>query len=285
MTRFASVLVTALVGGCASAPARTARTSQDTTVTLIVVATPKQSSLASVDLLVDGTPSRFLLDTGAALSSLGLDANTRRYRSLGSDTSTGVSGNAEPCDVVQPNELRLGGHRFAKPRIRRCDRNVVGMDLLGRFVFQVDLAAHALRILRSLPENLPRYRMQILRRGHMTIPIQIGDQHVQALFDTGADSTIVDSAFVDQHPELFVFARSEPGRDAHGHAVESKVYRCPALDIGQHDLRDMEVATFDFGSYLRSRMEGAPLILGNNVISQARWTFDVGASEWTLESP
>lgn len=271
MPRRSFVMLAALACACAR------------TIPLTVTETGPQTWLARVDLLVDGAPMPFLFDTGAATSSLGVDPRTSRYPSLGTDASTGVSGQAEPCDVVQPKEIRLGSHRFAKPRLHRCDRNILGMDLLGTVVFQVDLTAHALRILPSLPEGVAVQPMQRLRRGHMTIPVEAGDQRVQALVDTGSDATVVASAFVEQHPGLFVMKRSTSGRDAHGHEVESNVYRCPTLRIGALQLQDVEVAGFDFGPELRSHMEGAPLILGNNVIGRAKWTFDPNAATWTVE--
>ena len=274
------VIVAALASACAATP-RPPTPADENRIPLVVTPTGPDRRLADVDLLVDGTPARFLLDTGAAVSSVANDAWAKRYPTLGPDTSTGVSGRPEPCDVIQPNEIRLASHRFAAPRITRCDRNILGIDLLGTVVFQVDLAARALRILPSFPRDGPRHPLRTLRRGHVTVPLALGDQRVWGLIDTGADTTVIDSAFVDRHPEAFTLARTEPGTDAHGHAVESKVFRCREVDVGPLKLNDVEVAAFDFGDYLRSRMEGAPLIVGNDVIGHARWTFDVAGGAWS----
>jgi len=43
------------------------------------------------------------------------------------------------------------------------------------------------------------------------------------------------------------------------------------------------MAAFDFGDHLRNSMEGSPIILGNNVIEHAKWSFDLKSNQWLME--
>lgn len=42
------------------------------------------------------------------------------------------------------------------------------------------------------------------------------------------------------------------------------------------------MAAFKFDYHLRENMEGAPIILGNNVIAHAKWIFDLKSAQWSL---
>jgi len=155
--------------------------------------------------------------------------------------------------------------------------------LVGDVIFKIDLKAKTLGILSALPKGIAAQPIRKLARGHLTIPIHLGEQVVDALFDTGADITVIDSEYVQGHAQLFELVRSEEGTDAHGHRVQSNVYRCRTIIVGQLRLVNVEMASFDFGEFLRERMEGSPVILGNNVISRATWSFDMKAAKWASE--
>jgi len=95
---------------CARKPVEKSASIITESIPLIVTSTGSEVRLAQLEMSVDGQSSRFLLDTGAASSSLAVDDHTKHYSSLGIDKSKGVSGKAEQCDIVQPNEIRLGHH-------------------------------------------------------------------------------------------------------------------------------------------------------------------------------
>lgn len=251
-------------------------------IPLIESPTESGKYVTDIEIYVDGAKRRFLLDTGAASSSIREDDETMKYPSLGKDESKGASGKAKVCDIIQPKTIRIGLQEISKPKIKRCDRNILGMDLLGQFAFQVDLAQKRLNVLAQMPSNLRSFSIRRLKRGHVTIPSIFGKQKVDVLFDTGADTTVIDSQFVNKHPELFKLIRSEDGTDAHGHKIESKIYECESVELGDLKLRNVEMAAFDFGKHLRESMEGSPVILGSNVISKAVWNFDLKAGKWAV---
>lgn len=244
-------------------------------VPLIERTTEPGKFVTDIEVLVDGIKKRFLLDTGAASSNIQEDQDTAKYSVLEKGESKGASGKAEICDVVQPTSIVIGLHPISKPKLKRCGRSILGLDLLGDLIFQVDLSHKNLNVLDKVPSNHQTFPIKRLKPGHVTIPMKFGSQKVDVLFDTGADTTVIDARFIKNHSDLFKLLRSEDGTDANGHKIESKIYECSSVEIGNFKLKNVEMAAFDFGSYLRESMEGSSVILGNNVISKAVWTFDL----------
>lgn len=278
-----------LVAGCAARQqaATRARAAAATprfviSIPLVIRHTGPDAELADVVVDVDGRARRFLLDTGEPESSIVDDASTATYPSLGPAATTGVSGKATPCQLVAPQTIELGTRVFHHRRIKRCRQNLLGMDILGAAVFQIDLRREKLNLLNRLPRNVPTHPIRRLATGHMTIPVRLATQRVYGLFDSGADTTVIDSRYVKQHPASFARVRAENGVDASGSTVASSIYVCKTLAVGPIHLENVKMAAFDFGPGLRQRAEGAPIILGNNVIARAVWTFDLASGRWTV---
>ena len=103
---------------------------------------------------------------------------------------------------------------------------------------------------------------------------------MDVLFDTGADTTIIDLQYIKQNAELFQLVRSEGGYDHHGNKIPSEIYKVAEVEVGTLRLQNIEMATFDFGMHLRQKMEGVPIILGNNIIGGAAWAFDLKLCRW-----
>jgi predicted aspartyl protease len=269
--------------GCTSLSDKREAKLPSETIHLIKRSTENDHFVTDIEGLVDGSKTLFLLDTGAATSSLAEDEHTKAYPSLGKEDAKGAAGKATPCDIVQPRQISIGNLAFHHPRIKRCRTNILGLDLLGPSGFEVDLAGLKLLIGKSTDRKL-QFPLRRLSRGHITIPLKIQDQVVDALFDTGADTTVIDSQFVQRNPQLFEPIRSEEGTDALGNKIASQIYRCRSIQAGKLRLENVEMAAFDFGDFLRSRMEGSPLILGNNIISHAKWSFDLKNGLWGNEA-
>jgi len=167
--------------------------------------------------------------------------------------------------------------------LKRCDWNTLGLDILKNVVFQVDFAEKKLNVLKELPDSNRPNPIRRLSPGHITIPLALGDKSTDVLYDTGSDATLIDSQFIENNSKLFSLVRSEDGFDAHWNRIPSKVYKTPTLKVGNLKMKDVEMAAFDFGSFMREKMEGAPIILGNNVITKGKWSFDLEKNQWALE--
>jgi Aspartyl protease len=272
----AMACLVALASSCFASP------SAPDFIPLKLVSRDSGERVAYIDSVVDGSVVSMLLDTGSASTSIAVDNHTRAYPALESAPSRGVSGVPEPCDVVLPGRISLGSRVLVNTRVKRCGAATLGIDLLARWIFQVDFPHSRLALLTALPPGLTRYPLTRLRAGHIVLPIHLDDLAVNALFDTGSDATVVDLKFLEKHRDLFVLQSAETGYDAAGHPVRSDIYLCRVVTLGRLRLQRLRVATFDFGETLRTRMEGAPVILGTNVISKAVWSIDTPRRRWTM---
>lgn len=250
---------------------------------MLLRATGSGTFVPDVEVLVDGIPKVFLLDTGAVTSSICNDAHVDSYASIRANESKAASGIGKTGDIIQPDKIVVGGYLFRKFQITRCGPSLLGLDRLQEVVFQVDLKAKKLNFLKHLPSESTKYPIHRLSSGHMTVPLKMGTMTADALFDTGADTTVIDSQFVKSNMNLFKLLRSEVGTDALGNKIPSEIYLCDSVQVGELVMKGVEMAAFDFGGHLRKHMEGSPIILGNNVISGGTWTFDLTLNQWTCE--
>jgi len=155
--------------------------------------------VVEIEVVVDGSVKRFLFDTGAAASNLGSDDQSKAYPSLGKSKSRGASGNSVANDIVQPRKIELGSLKFEKYQIKRCENYTLDLDLLVNKIFQIDLRNLKVNFLEHMPFNVAPQSIKRLSPGHLTIPIKLETQMVDVLFDTGADSTVIDLQFIKQH--------------------------------------------------------------------------------------
>lgn len=251
-------------------------------IPLTIISTGPETFVAEVQISVDGQIKPFLLDTGAASSTIIEDEQTKNYTTLKEVESKGASGIATVAHIIQFQKISMGEYFFKKSQLKRTDRSILGIDLIGEQIFEVDLKNKWLNILTEFPDKDLSYSVQMLASKHFTIPLSLGKANVNVLFDTGADTTVIDSEYIKNNVELFELVRSEDGFDAHGNKIPSKVYKVAQIEIGTLKLQNVEMATFDFGEHLREKMEGSPIILGNNVIAKASWIFDLQLGRWSL---
>ena len=245
------------------------------------VRTGESGVLPFVDTELDRRARTFLVDTGAARTSIRTDADSAGYPSLGRVEARGASGEPRWVDEVQPEVFRLGDLALEVPRLRRGEHDILGLDLLGQRTLVIDLTAASLTLGAELTGD--RRSLRRLKRGHVTLPITLGGHETLALFDTGADSSVIDAAFVAAHPERFTRVGSEDGYDAHGVKIPSEVLELDTAQVGPLELRSLRLAAFPFSDDMRDGLEGAPLVLGNDVIQRARWGLDLATAVWTCE--
>lgn len=254
------------------------------TIPLIITQSGPDSQLIEIEVQIDGQTQRLLFDTGAASSGVSTTPFTNHYPTLSAGESTGVSGKSLSCDLIQPARIVFGKHITYQPKLQRCNRDLFGIDLLRDLAFRIDMKRSEFAIIQRLPIGPPQYQLNLLSAGHIAMPLNVGFDTTRGLFDTGADKTVIDSRFVQLHADDFDFVRPDTGSDANGNAIKSGIYRCKILQIGPLRLRDLEVAVFDFGDVLRQSMEQVPIILGTDVIAQARWNIDLASAQWSAQT-
>ncbi len=243
--------------------------------------TSEKASVFEIELFVEGKSKLFVLDTGAVKSSICRDSQTENFQLVKIAVSTGASGKSIAADIVKVGEIKLGNYIFQNKNLSRSNVNLFGLDFLEAVVFQVDLKKKQLTFLNQQMQMLGKLRR--LKTGHFIVPIKIQNISTEVLFDTGADITVINTKFINDNSNLFEWIRKENGADAHGHVIESEIYSCNKFQIGSLQLEKVEMATFDFSEHMIKKMEGVPIILGNNVIEKAKWTFDLKNEYWNVE--
>ena len=107
------------------------------TISLIKRSTGSESYVTDIEIDVDGHRIPFLFDTGAVSSNMAASGHALNYPSLGKEESKGASGQSTPCDIIQPLKIKIGQIEFEKPRIKRCNSNILGLDLIGKNGFEI----------------------------------------------------------------------------------------------------------------------------------------------------
>jgi hypothetical protein len=155
-----------------------------------------------VDIMVNGRPFRFALETGG--SFFGVSA--RLAKSLGLAVTPVAEGTAGPRATTNVDSVQLGGVVFYNQRAAVTEMfdargwdGIVSPPLLRAVLYTLDLRNNRLRLERgALPDVDQRTVLAISRtdRGNrIAFPVQLGDDTVHPVMDTQSllDLTISDS--------------------------------------------------------------------------------------------
>jgi hypothetical protein len=227
--------------------------------------------------IVNGIPKTFVLDTGAANTSLAKDDQTQNFQSIQK-----ING----CDQVMTNHFQAAGVQRAGMRLLRCptEVNTLGIDMLYNLVVSFSFTRATFASIPTLPIN--QIALPLRRSGtrQIEVPAQIASIPTLALFDTGSEYTVIDRNFVNAHTEFF-----KPGpvdsvmvTDFMGNKNESRLFQLKeTLKIGNLEFKDQLIAAFPFSQSLKSQMDNAIVILGTSTIAAADWFFDLKTNMWT----
>lgn len=252
-----------------------------------------EQDVEAAEVFVDGTIGanayRFLLDTGAARTSVILDGYTSKFNSTERSGSSGLFANSSD-DLITVPSIDVGPiskEQFTLVRVADKDpsiSNLIGMDLLK------DLCCHFLfdedRVLVDANDELrDRFAFQELmfdNRCHPYIDVQCGTLNAKAVWDTGASITVVDSHFIQKQPACFQEVGGSTGTDSTGAKMEAPMFIMSAAVIGDTLFPPHKVAGVDL-SHVNSTIERPmDLILGYSTLSKANWLFDFPGKRWAI---
>jgi predicted aspartyl protease len=248
---------------------------------LIVEADPDEPGCATVrvDAQVGVRTYRFVLDTGAARTGMLADAWVAGLPSDERHTANAVFAAITEDIVVLPSvtlgPLVVANVRAARAAAGKAGDNLLGMDVLGGAAIRIDLDGAEVGVESSgaLPTAWPLDRSQ---RGHPFVELRWGDAAGRAVFDTGASITLMDTAFLAEHPSQFTYVGMTKGTDAAGVEMTTDLYQMDTVTIGDREFTPTRVAVVDLPQN-NGRMD---FVLGYPVIRQAVWAFDFPANRW-----
>jgi hypothetical protein len=243
----------------------------------------EECALLCVDGTVSGTRHRFVLDSGSATTQIADPGALISASVVGEDTAEGLFGRA-PVELVVLPDLTVPGLTGGRRTVHRLRtggagaRSLLGLDVLSEHALLLDGPAATLHttVAGGLAANLPLERGT---RGHCYLPVALpGGRVVQAMWDTGADITVVDRELVTSHPELFTALWSASGTDAVGATVVTDVCRMEAYSIADVLFASHPVAVAD----LVAVPEPIKLCLGYPTLRQAIWSMDLPSGRWAV---
>jgi hypothetical protein len=242
-----------------------------------------ECALFCVDGTVSGTPHRFVLDSGSPSTQIADPGALIPATVVGKDTSEGLFGRASVERVVL-SDLTVPGLTAGPRTVARLrtggtgSRSLLGLDVLGNHALLLDGPAATLSttVAGGLAADLP---LEHGTRGHRYLPVTLpGGRVVRALWDTGADITVVDRELVTSHPELFTAPGSANGTDASGTTMMTDVCRMEAYRIADVLFAGHLVAVADLGAV----PEPIEMVLGYPTLRQALWSMDLPSGRWSV---
>jgi hypothetical protein len=241
---------------------------------------------------VAGRTYRFVLDTGAARTTMLADDYTAALPSLGADAGHGAFG-AVTDTLVTVTELSFGPLQAPSLDVARVDgarpgaRNLLGMDLIGQYRCHFRLAAGVVDVGPAVSGHVVVADLPTDSRGHVYVDVRwAGAQGVTgyACWDSGAGITIVHRGFWEAHRELFREIGTTEGTDASGTQMRTPLVQLAGAVIGQRSFGPHKAAVVDLSAANATLERPMDLVLGYPTLRQADWLFDFPAHKWALTS-
>ena len=234
---------------------------------------------------IGGRPYTFLLDTGAAVTSLVWDDYTGQLPRHGRHQSSGLLGEIED-DLITIRDLKVGALEKESHTAARLGqnhphaRNLIGMDLLQatccHFLFSENRVAFAPAPTDGLNDLFLDDKM------HPYVPVTCAGTTVPTVWDTGASLTCVDMGFIASHPDAFEVIGQSGGTDASGNTIDTPLYFMRGFSCGGHAFTVHKVVGIDL-SFVNSKIEHPmTMILGYSTLYQANWVFDFPRRKWGI---
>ena len=116
----------------------------------------------------------------------------------------------------------------------------------------------------------------------LEVPAEFDGQAIQAGWDTGAGATVVDTAFLARHPDLFKYVKDMPAIDSTERAVPSKIYTTNALALCGHKIDAMPVVALDLSAARARKPDMPDILFGDNLLMGHVWSFDFRDGRWSV---
>lgn len=261
------------------------------TINLLIEIDPEAEEEAHIFVngKVDGHPYKFLFDTGAARSAIMKDEFSLQFSSSEKDGGSGVF-KASDNDLITIPSLQIGSLVRENLLIGRMGGdanahfNLVGMDFWQYFRCEFYFDQKLVVVDQPMPD-LPDgvlHDLQTDKAFHPYIDLQFDNSTAKGVWDTGASITVVDSNFVEKHPQLFTPDGTSQGTDSTGTTFATPMYRMHDFTIKGRPFPDVRVASVDF-SHLNAKIDiPMDVVIGYNILSEAHWLFDFPEKKWAF---
>lgn len=242
-----------------------------------------------VTVQLGGRDFEMLLDTGCAVTAVSHAPETEDWPVRGAGESSGAFA-SQGFELVEVPHFQCGPLVAGPIELRRKRsqgqprvRHFLGVDRFQGSRLEWCFKDHKLRLHspESWPKSLTWWPLRAGGRGIPHVDIDCGEAAL-AVWDSGASVSCFDKAFVERHPDCFVFDGLDTGEDSTGETMETPMYRVQGLRCGGLVFPPHRVASFDF-SHIHSKVEHAfQAILGITTMTLATWYFDFPGQSWSV---
>lgn len=242
---------------------------------------------AWVDATADGATLRLLLDTGTYRSSLPyVEPFASRPREAVAG-GRGVFGVPAGEILVEVDQLTTGEVTTRDLVLQLQPEgwqhpSLLGMDVLGSHRCDFHFTGRA-RI--DLDADEDALWLPLATEPHRTPTVEViwDDTSVQAIWDTGAGTTIVDRTWADRHPEI-VTMRNERGHgiDVTGTGSSHPWGTMAPCEIGGIEFGEQTCGVVDFAAMNATLTSPIQVIIGLPLIVQATWWMDFPSRRYAV---
>lgn len=225
-----------------------------------------------------------LIDTGARFT-LAKESILTGYAKVGEVSGGGISGNERVADLVQV-PLHMGDWVHPTGIIGRTDQIpddcLMGNDFFLEKEFSIDFSEKRFTDENSFTgATFPLNKYLSDRGGHFGFDVEVGDERVPTLFDTGATNTVFDIRFVEAHPQDFEFIKEIDVEEGSNQTIKAGVYRLKAMKMGPVQDRDIQVYVVSL-QYLQAKIPGIQAVIGLGQMTKYKWYLNNKTSIWGI---
>lgn len=231
-----------------------------------------------------GSNFNCMLDTGAETSTVvPEDLNLKINKPIENLFIYSANGISRTCEVVEVEKLIAMGFENKNHHVTTCKDgriNKIGTAFFNNKYVEFNFDHFEINISEKSENILHNEWSPLSRRNEnqqLLIPIQMDKTNLLALFDTGAFSSAIDKKFIEQNTDNFEFLEVSTVlmRDANGSGFRPEVYRVKKMKLGEIDLSNVKLLSWDFGPLRENLGVDVPMILGLKHISLANWKFNL----------
>lgn len=240
-----------------------------------------------VKCFVNGVLEDFHVDTGSTFSALTYNDKTSNLNLIGSSQHTSASGKIKNSDKVVIDNFSLGNLDLKNWGFIRYPEglakvNLLGMDILSqnkvlKFDFQSwTLETNETSLFIDKDKKIQKYIKNIFG-----IKLDIAGETLNALWDTGAELSVIDKNFITNNQQAFKFIKKiDGGRDGTGESIEFDLYQTQFILNGI--TIDETIMSMDFNAIHEKIDPSLSMIVGTNIMQKRIWTFDFINNLWNV---
>jgi predicted aspartyl protease len=236
-----------------------------------------------VPVVINGEPMTLQLDTGASTTTLTPRAKQRLGLNGGAPANgQGAGGALEHVELVLLYTTEVCDHlvRYLPAAIVDVDNadGVLGMDVLGSYITEIDLAQHQLRLHKPWDTawrtpDLEPVHYERLGGGQMRIEVVVEGRPVTAIVDLGANTSFANRRAAPDREEAGSLMTATVGAD--GHPATFATIHDVSVGVGDQTVVAAALLVGDLPIFGRFGVADRPaMILGADALATRRLVID-----------